>query len=247
MLADAEAKQIEARSLPQEPRRRGRPRGTPKTGGRRAGTPNWAAASSAEIRSHLLERSQALDVLADIVAGRELLCGPERGPGRSMLKRPSLDQRLKALQILLAKILPDLSATELTGAEGQPLVPVPFDERQERLELAKAIVAALGTSAPDAAVSLPPAGGALGAFQLPAEWDATPAPEASPAAAYEVGDAIGIEPDGEGTVLHFDAVLGDGRQRWSVLRCDGRVMGTFIGRDVAEAKARAWNAEGKMR
>jgi hypothetical protein len=114
----------------QLPRKRGRPPGQPKTGGRKRGTKNW---TNSEIRSELLGRSGAIHVLADIVAGRQLYAGQSGSVGKAGWRYPTLQQRLQALQILLAKVVPDLKAQELTGAEGEPLIPDPpgpVDTRQ---------------------------------------------------------------------------------------------------------------------
>ena len=103
----------------QLPRKRGRPKGLPKTGGRKKGTKNW---THPEIRDELLEKSSALDVLADIVAGRQLYAGSAGSVGKPGWRYPTLQQRLQALQILLAKVVSDLKATEVTGAGGEPLI-----------------------------------------------------------------------------------------------------------------------------
>lgn len=111
------AHQIAISQPPAPPRKRGRPKGYPKSGGRTKQSPkSWTAP---EIRDALIGKSDAIDVLADIVAGRPLLCGTERassetGPGSPVWRYPSLSQRLKGLEILLAKVVPDLRAVEQT-------------------------------------------------------------------------------------------------------------------------------------
>jgi hypothetical protein len=104
------------RSLSAPPRKRGRPKGLSKTGGRQKGVKNW---TGDEMRNALLDKSDAVEVLADICAGRELLCS---GPtGKEIWRRPTLPERLQAAQTILRKILPDLAATELKGEENTPI------------------------------------------------------------------------------------------------------------------------------
>ena len=101
-------------------RGRGRPRGYPKSGGRQKGTKNY---SQLEIRAELLDRSNAIQVLADIVAGRKLYCASGTLGAKPGWVYPSMRDRIKALGIVLAKSVPDLTATELTGAQGSALIP----------------------------------------------------------------------------------------------------------------------------
>lgn len=129
------------------PRKRGRPMGLPKTGGRKKGTKNW---TNSEIRDALLGKSGAIDVLADIVAGRQIYAGQSGSVGKAGWRYPTLQQRLQALQILLAKVLPDLKATEISGPEGEALIPDPgeVDKRQ----LARTILSILSTAVPGGSV-----------------------------------------------------------------------------------------------
>ncbi len=126
------------------PRKRGRPRGLPKTGGRKKGTKNW---THPEIRDELLSRSGAIDVLADIVSGKPLYAGQSGSVGKAGWRYPSIQQRIQALQILLAKVIPDLKAQELTGAEGEPLIPEPSGPVDTR-QLARVILKLLSEAVP---------------------------------------------------------------------------------------------------
>lgn len=125
----------------QPKRKRGRPKGLGKVpgSGRQKATKNW---THPEIRDVLLERSNAIEVLADIVAGRQLqVSGPT---GKEYWARPTMQERLRATELLLKKILPDLQATELTGAGGSPLLP---EREQDPRQIARAILATLGEAA----------------------------------------------------------------------------------------------------
>ena len=73
---DGTANGAERPSVADTPRKRGRPKGQPKTGGRKAGVKYW---TSHDIRNALLGRSEAIDCLVDIVAGRQLRCSDPTG------------------------------------------------------------------------------------------------------------------------------------------------------------------------
>jgi len=110
--------EIEEKTKPSEAplRKRGRPKGCVKTGGRKKGVKNW---TSDEMREALLGRSDAIEVLSDVCAGKQLLVS---GPtGKEMWRRPTLPERLQAAQTILRKILPDLAVTELKGEENTPI------------------------------------------------------------------------------------------------------------------------------
>jgi len=139
------AKQGNGRVTPQDgplPRKRGRPKGLPKTGGRKKGQRNW---THSEIRSALLDRSDAIETLADVCAGRQLrVSGPT---GKPLWRFPTMGERLRALELILKKVVPDLQATQLTGPDNAPIIPDPpgpVDTRQ----LARSILTLLSDAAP---------------------------------------------------------------------------------------------------
>jgi len=133
---------------PPPPRKVGRPKGLGKVlgSGRKPGTKNW---TQPEIRDALLGKSNAIEVLADVVAGKPILCGTERtagevGAGAPVWRYPTMSARLKGVEILLAKCLPDLRAQEITGSEGRDLIP----EMPQTFNLA--ILAAMAAVSSDA-------------------------------------------------------------------------------------------------
>lgn len=75
-----------------------RPKGSPKLGGRKKGTPNKI---SADIRSLVLETLETI--------------GGKRYLMEQSAKNPN------AFMALLAKCMPNVNHTELTGADGQPM------------------------------------------------------------------------------------------------------------------------------
>lgn len=83
-----------------------------KTGGRGKGTPNK---DNAVIRERIEQEADPIGFLCRIVLGEKIECAPVKESAETVQLIPTLDQRLSAAQVLAKKILPDLSATELTG------------------------------------------------------------------------------------------------------------------------------------
>ena len=100
-------------------RKPGRPKGTPRTGGRKPGTPNR---TSQVGRDYIVRNGTPIEVLCKIARGIKMLAAADTA---SAAKRaavyPTVDQRLAAARILAAKIVPDMRAVEHTGAAGEPL------------------------------------------------------------------------------------------------------------------------------
>ncbi len=122
---------------------RGRPKGHPKTGGRAKGTPNK---STVATRDRIMELGDPIEFLSDVMAGKRMTAAQtDDKRGRKTWVYPTLPQRQAAAETLLRKILPDLKATELTGADGEALIPAPFGSSQlpEKVEVARRIAFAL--------------------------------------------------------------------------------------------------------
>lgn len=81
----------------------GRPKGLPKTGGRKAGTPNLM---TPEYREHIAKRGKPIELLCDISAGRDIDDGGKK-------RKPTLAERTRAAETLSRKLLPDLSAAQI--------------------------------------------------------------------------------------------------------------------------------------
>ena len=95
-----------------EKRGPGRPKGFPKTGGRRKGVPNKdRAATLAAIRSY----SDPVGFLEKVCRGLLIECRDADGEDQkaTALTRPSMEQRITAATILAKKVLPDVKAVEL--------------------------------------------------------------------------------------------------------------------------------------
>jgi hypothetical protein len=100
------------------PKRRGRPPGLAKTGGRKKGTPNKTRVATVE---RIMKEADPLLFLCKVCRGDRLTAAPEHGAKRRSWVYPTVDQRLDAARILAKKVLPDLRSTELSGNPGNPL------------------------------------------------------------------------------------------------------------------------------
>jgi hypothetical protein len=70
------------------------------------------------------------------MSGKRMVCAGEPGDQARTWAYPTIEQRIKAGETLLRKLLPDLKATELTGAEGAPLI-LPPTRREELVSSAE--------------------------------------------------------------------------------------------------------------
>lgn len=128
---------VEAEGAVEPPKRgRGRPKGTPKTGGRVKGSPR--SYSAPEVRAELLTKSNAIDKLADIAAGRKIFSGAKAPGQKPGWYYPTIEQQQRACEFVVSKVLPDLQATEITGAAGNELFP-----KIEQLDIRQTAIAIL--------------------------------------------------------------------------------------------------------
>jgi hypothetical protein len=78
------------------------------------------------------------------MAGRRMVAAGEPGDMKKTWCYPTLAQRVQASETLLRKLLPDLKATEITGADGAPLIePTRRVELLGTMEAARLILATL--------------------------------------------------------------------------------------------------------
>ena len=111
-------------------RKRGRPKGQPKTGGRQKNVAQW---DSATVRERLLPLSTK-KIEAIINGERILTTGPT---GKEQWRRPTVDQQLKAVELAYRKCLADLQSTILQGPGETPLIP---REEHSPRDLARAVL-----------------------------------------------------------------------------------------------------------
>lgn len=98
-------------------KKRGRPKGLPKTGGRKRGVPNR---TTAQIREFIAKHADPYPFLAAVYKGRKIKVPDPENPGKAVRAFPTLDQRLIAAKILAPKVAPDMRENTLKG-EGVPL------------------------------------------------------------------------------------------------------------------------------
>ena len=96
-------------------RKPGRPKGLPKTGGRGKGTPNK---KNQVTRDYVIKEGAPLAFLCRVVRGKRFNVAAQVGDNKRVYIYPTLDQSLRAAEILSRKVLPDLKSTELTGKDG---------------------------------------------------------------------------------------------------------------------------------
>lgn len=231
------------------PRTVGRPKGLPKTGGRKKGVTNRI---SPDIRQTILERGKPLELLCDVARVVKIRVGPQAGPGTPEFVYPTLQDRIHAAETLLRKIAPDLKATEISGPEGQPVLPdAPVDDRQT----ARAILAVLAEgvlgrakfSVMDTKSDLEPAPSQLALAEEGAAFGETSPSAPLPAASSsppEIGERILIGAAGACIVL--DGMDDEGRERWRIEASTGQIRGYTSGKDNAEARAAHLVSTGRL-
>jgi len=113
-----------------KPKKRGRPKGLPKTGGRIKNKPGRLGR---EAREYLAKHSNYLETICRIAAGKSVkMSGPT---GKLQYWYPDISDRKWALNIAIDKLLPSVAASEISGPEGVPLIP-PVSNRDLALKVA---------------------------------------------------------------------------------------------------------------
>jgi hypothetical protein len=77
---------------------------------------------TAELREKITA-AKPIEFLIKVCEGQRVRVGPQAGPLDAQFVYPSVEQRLRAAELLVKKILPDLTSSEITGANGAPLIP----------------------------------------------------------------------------------------------------------------------------
>ena len=100
-------------------RKPGRPKGTPRSGGRARGTPNK---KNQVTREFIIREGAPVKFLCQVAKGTRILAAPEPEAKKRTWVVPTLEQRIHAATILARKIVPDLKAVEHAGEDGGNLV-----------------------------------------------------------------------------------------------------------------------------
>ena len=99
-------------------RKGGRPKGYPKSGGRKPGTANK---SSQLGRDFIIRKGAPIETLCKIAKGEKIRAADSESASKRVGIYPTIDQRLTAARILAAKVVPDQKAVEVSGPLGEPL------------------------------------------------------------------------------------------------------------------------------
>ena len=128
-------------------RRGGRAKGSPKVpgSGRRKGAPN---ALGKDARQWLAANSNYLEVIARTCAGKAIrMAGPT---GKQVWRYPDWADRRWAIELVARKLIPDVTASEISGPDGAPLVePTRCDELYSTTEAARRIAFILAKATQD--------------------------------------------------------------------------------------------------
>ena len=132
-----------AKANSSDPKRPGRKPGSPRVAGsgRKAGTKNKI---TLPVKEMILKRGRPVELLCDVSRGLKIRVGPQAGPGEPEWAYPDLATRISAARTLLGKIIPDLRAQEITGKDGDALLPtnLAMDDRELARRVALILVMA---------------------------------------------------------------------------------------------------------
>ena len=100
-------------------RKSGRPKGYPRSGGRKPGTPNKSTQLG---RDYIIKHGCPIEILCKVSKGEKVMAAADIATAAMRNGvYPTIDQRLAAARILAAKICPDQKAVEVSGPLGEPL------------------------------------------------------------------------------------------------------------------------------
>lgn len=212
----------------------GRPKGQPKTGGKVAGRPNLM---SPEFREWLAKKARPFELLADICAGREVEDG-------GVKRKPTLDERRKAAETLARKLVPDLSAAQVSAAVATTDADkeIATGPLHPNVEMARRL-AFLLRSGMAASVNLPGSGAPTSDEVIEGESAEIENAADNPAPA---GPAAGTDELHGSWLVRLAETLPDGRERWEALDVGGRLVATAFSRDalLAQLEGAPTDAEG---
>lgn len=212
-------------------RKRGRPPGTPKTGGRQS------IKTPAELRAHIVKELGRLDGLLSIARNeQQRVSGPG---GRSVLSYPSINERLKAWQLLMAKAIPDLQAQQITGANDGP---VQVEASAAIIAIREALSAQLVSAPPAPAIEHEPD---TSKALATAHHDYLAGVPDKPAA-FETGERILIDGLPNGWIEATGVRNGDGRFEFAICNKYGERLTRTLGREKAEELLRQYNETGRI-
>ena len=97
----------------------GRPKGYPRSGGRKPGTPNKTTLVG---RDFIIRRGAPIELLCKVSRGEKIQAADAETASKRRGVYPTVDQRLAAARILASKIQADLKSVEVSGPLGEPMI-----------------------------------------------------------------------------------------------------------------------------
>ena len=249
--ADAAAGDVPSDDVTPKKRGRGRPKGSKKPPG--SGRKAFRDKTRDDLRKDLLQDSQALVALAQIARGEKFFSGSGGPAGKDSWRRPSIQQRLRAIELVLSKCLPDLQSTELTGAEGKDLIPAPqLDSRETAMAVLSLMrefeVRERGRPDNIAIFAHPqPLAGVIDHAQhlepSPSELEQSPAAAVEPRREYQVG---ATEVFDNGAYIQLVEIAGSNARKWDIRDELNAPYGYSRDRQAAVTRARALKRAGEQ-
>ena len=252
--ADSEPGSVPSDNATPKKRGRGRPKGSSKVPG--SGRKHFRDKTRDDLRKDLLQDSQALVALAQIARGEKFFSGSGGAAGKDSWRRPSIQQRLRAIELVLSKCLPDLQSTELSGPEGKPLIPAPqLDTRETAIAVLSLMrdFAVRERGRPDIPIFAhpQPLAGVIDHKQhlepAPSELESAPAaaapvtPAGEPKREYQVGETEVFD---NGAYIQLVEIAGSNARKWDIRDELNAPYGYCSDRQAAVTRARAIKRSG---
>lgn len=213
----------DAASQPLVKRGPGKPKGYPKPigSGRVKGKREL---DYAKERYNLWRKSGAREFLADILANREIVTSASTG--KTIKRRPTIQERLKALQMVLERTMPSLVSQELSGKDGSQLFPA-----ADSATLAKAVFEWVSAEPKPVTIDETTATAVIDSEQFPDDPALPPENFGGFQKSYEQFE--------NGAKIEQVDVSGNGKMKWLVT--DGRGVEHGFKADRAQAELLARN------
>jgi hypothetical protein len=202
-----------------------------------------------------IRESGSIELLIDVVEGRRVFCASNQPGHKDEWVRGTLAQRIRCAETLAAKYVPDRRATEVTGAQGRPLIPAPqLDTRGTALAMLSLLRdhevrerAASGTANIPTFSHPQPLAGVIDHKQhlepAPSELAAAVEPAVEPKREYQVGETEVFD---NGAYIQLVEIAGSNERKWDIRDELNAPYGYSRDRQAAVTRARALTRAGEQ-